>query len=51
METTQPTMMSTQDTLESPGMPQWDWNYLAHNLKHVNRLTDNSATFLHLSNL
>ena len=50
METTQPATMSTQDTLESPRMPQWDWNYLAHNLKHVNRLMDNSATSLHLSN-
>ena len=51
METTQLTMMSTLDTLESPRMPQWDWNYLAHNFRHVNRLMDNSATSLHLSNL
>ena len=49
METTRLAMMSTQDTLESPRMPQWDWNYLAHNLRHVNRLMDNSATSLHLS--
>ena len=25
MEATQLAMMSTQDILESPNMPQWDW--------------------------
>ena len=34
MEITQLAMTSTQDILESPKMPQWDWNYLAHNLRH-----------------
>ena len=51
METTQPVTMSTQDTLESPRMPQWDWSYPAHNLRYDNRLMDSSATSLHLSNL
>ena len=27
MEIIQPTMTSTPSTLESPQMPQWDWNY------------------------
>ena len=27
METTHPITTSTQDNLESPRMPQWDWNY------------------------
>ena len=51
METTQPITTSTQDTLESPSMPQWDWNYPAHNLRYANRQMDSSATSLHLSNL
>ena len=51
MGTTQLTMISTPDTLESPRMPQWDWNFLPYNFRHVNRLMDNSATSLHLSNL
>ena len=51
MEITQLIMTSTHDILESPKMPQWDWNYPAHNLRHANRLMDNSATSRHLSNL
>ena len=44
-------MISTLDTLESPNMPQWGWNSLLHNFRHVNSLMDSSATFLHPSNL
>ena len=51
METTQPVTTSTQDTLESPRMPRWDWNYPTHNLRYANRQMDSSATSLHLSNL
>ena len=51
MEITQPIMTSTQDTLESPRMPQWDWNYPPHNLRYANRQMDSSATSLHLSSL
>ena len=43
METTQLAMISTPDTSELPKMPQWDWNSLLHNFRHVNRLMDSSA--------
>ena len=49
--TTQFTMISTPDTSELPKTPQWDWNYLLHNFRHVNKQTDSSATSLHPSNL
>ena len=32
---TQLIMTSTHNILESPKMPQWDWNYPAHNFRHV----------------
>ena len=51
MEIIQPTMTSTPSTLESPQMPQWDWNYPIHNLKYANRQMDSSATFPHPFNL
>ena len=51
MEIIQPVTTSTLGILESPQMPQWDWNYPIHNLKSVNRQTVNSATFPHLFNL
>ena len=51
METTQPITMSAQDTLESPRMPQWDWNFPPCNLRYADRQMDSSATSLHLSNL
>ena len=47
MEIIQCIMTSTHSTSESPQMPQWDWNYPLHNLKFVNRLMVNSATFPH----
>ena len=50
-ETTHPIMTLTRDTLESPTMPLWDWNYPAHNLRYANRQMDSSAKSLHLSNL
>ena len=46
METTQFTMISTPDTLELPKMPQWDWNSLLHNFRHVNRP---NGQFCHIS--
>ena len=51
LDTTQPAMISTPDTSESPKIPQWGWNSLLHNFRHVNRLMDSSATSLHPSNL
>ena len=49
MEITQPIMISIQNTLESPRMPQWDWNYPGHNLRYANRQMDSSVTSQHLS--
>ena len=42
-------MTSKPDTLELPKMPQWEWNSLLHNFRHVNRPMDSSATSLHPS--
>ena len=47
MGITQPTMMCTPNTLESPRMQQWQWNSPLHNFRHVNMSMDSSASFPH----
>ena len=47
----QPAIDIDTQYLESPQMPQWDWNYLLHNLNYVNRPMDSSATLPHPFNL